>query len=232
MSSSCTAARGCRTTNCSWQPVPIRSSRHLPGPIWKGVTSLRTVDDARQILAACRAGAKCVCIGGGLLGLETAGALARQHADVTLLEGFGWLLPRQLNQRAGEILDRYVLGTGIKLRNKALTREIVGGAHGYGLKASAWKTAAWCPPISWSSPPAFGPTATWRGRTGLEVNQGIVVNNLLVTSHPDVFAAGDVAEHRGQVYGIWGPAQYQGSIAGMNMAGGCVEFGGVPAQTR
>ena len=55
------------------------------------MTSLRTVDDARQILAACRAGAKCVCIGGGLLGLETAGGLARQGADVTLLEGHGWL---------------------------------------------------------------------------------------------------------------------------------------------
>ena len=65
-------------------------------------------------------------------------------------------------------------------------------------------------------------------QAGLEVNQGVVVNDRLATSHPDVFAAGDVAEHRGQVYGIWGPAQYQGSIAGLNMAGGCVEFGGIP----
>ena len=48
----------------------------------------------------------------------------------------------------------------------------------------------------------------------------MVVNNLLETSHPHVLAAGDVAEHHGLVYGIWGPAQYQGSIAGMNMAGG------------
>ena len=65
-------------------------------------------------------------------------------------------------------------------------------------------------------------------RAGLEVNQGVVVNNLLATSHPDILAAGDVAEHHGQVYGIWGPSQYQGSIAGLNLAGGSVEFGGVP----
>ena len=45
----------------------------IPGADQEGVTSLRTVADARQILTACRAGAKCVCIGGGLLGLETAG---------------------------------------------------------------------------------------------------------------------------------------------------------------
>jgi nitrite reductase (NADH) large subunit len=44
---------------------------------------------------------------------------------------------------------------------------------------------------------------------GLDVNQGIVVDNLLRTSHPDVFAAGDVAEHHGSIYGTWGPAQYR-----------------------
>ena len=65
-------------------------------------------------------------------------------------------------------------------------------------------------------------------QAGLEVNQGVVVNNLLATSHPDILAAGDVAEHHGQVNGIWGPSQYQGSIAGLNLAGGSVEFGGVP----
>jgi len=59
------------------------------------------------------------------------------------------------------------------------------------------------------------------------VNQGIVVDNLLSTSHSDVFAAGDIAEHRGCVYGTWGPAQYQGSIAGMNAVGANAEFAGI-----
>ena len=72
----------------------------LPGADRQGVTSLRTVHDADYLLKACEAGARCVCIGGGLLGLETAGALARRGARVTLLEGHGWLLPRQLNERA------------------------------------------------------------------------------------------------------------------------------------
>jgi len=62
---------------------------------------------------------------------------------------------------------------------------------------------------------------------GLEVKNGVVVDNMLRTSHPDVFAAGDVAEHHGVVYGIWGPAQFQGSIAGMNAAGEKAEFAGV-----
>jgi len=65
-------------------------------------------------------------------------------------------------------------------------------------------------------------------QAGLQVSQGVVVDNLLRSSHPDVFAVGDVAEHRGVTYGLWGPAQFQGTIAGMNAAGGQVEFAGIP----
>ena len=189
------------------------------------MTSLRTAEDARQILAACRAGAKCVCIGGGLLGLETAGGLARQGADVTLLEGHGWLLPRQLNQQAGEILNQYVVATGIKLRIKASTREIVGNGRVQGVLL---EDGSIVPAELVVIATGIRSNSHLARRAGLEVNQGVVVDNLLATSHPDVFAAGDVTEHHGQVYGIWGPSQYQGSIAAMNMAGGCVEFGGIP----
>jgi nitrite reductase (NADH) large subunit len=197
----------------------------IPGADLQGVTSLRTVGDARDILAACRAGAKCVCIGGGLLGLETAGGLVRQGADVTLLEGFEWLLPRQLNRRAGELLAAFVTKTGIKLHTKATTKEIVGqGRVREVLLADGTRIAADLVVLA----TGVRSNTHLARQAGLEVNQGIVVNNHLATSHPDVFAAGDVAEHFGQLYGIWGPSQYQGSIAGMNIAGGSVEFGGIP----
>ncbi len=47
-------------------------------------------------------------------------------------------------------------------------------------------------------------------------------------SHPQIFAAGDIAEHRGIIYGLWNAAMYQGKIAGMNAAGNKIEFGGIP----
>jgi nitrite reductase (NADH) large subunit len=62
----------------------------------------------------------------------------------------------------------------------------------------------------------------------LAVNSGVVVDDHLATSSPDILAAGDVAEHRGVVYGTWSPAQYMGSIAGMNAVGLRTEFGGIP----
>jgi nitrite reductase (NADH) large subunit len=197
----------------------------FPGAYRDGVVNLRTLTDAKEILKSDLAGKKCTCIGGGLLGLETAGALARQGAEVTLLEGHGWLLPRQLNQTAGEILAGHVESSGIKLRTKARTREILGDERVRGVlleDQSTIDTDLLVVATGIRSNSYLARTA------GLDVNQGVVVDNLLKTSHPDVFAAGDVAEHHGLVYGTWAPAQYQGSIAGMNAAGAKAEFGGIP----
>jgi nitrite reductase (NADH) large subunit len=197
----------------------------FPGAHRDGVTNLRTLADANKILDSDLTGKHCTCIGGGLLGLETAGALARRNAKVTLLEGHGWLLPRQLSQRAGEILAEYVGSSSIELRTKARAREILGDERVRGLlleDESVIDTDLLVVATGIRSNSYLGRMA------GLDVNQGIVVDNMLQTSHPDVFAAGDVAEHHGSVYGTWGPSQYQGGIAGMNALGANVEFGGIP----
>lgn len=54
---------------------------------------------------------------------------------------------------------------------------------------------------------------------GVEVNQGIVVDNHLASSHPSILAAGDVAEHRSLLYGSWTASRCQGSIAGAILLG-------------
>jgi nitrite reductase (NADH) large subunit len=197
----------------------------FPGAGREGVTTLRTVRDADRILEASRDGARCVCIGGGILGLETAAALARRGADVTLLEGHGWLLPRQLNERAGELLAEHAAGLGITLRKKARTREILGDDRVRGVLLD---DGARIPADLVVIATGIRSNTALARRAGLDVDQGVVVDDALKTSHPHVFAAGDVAEHRGVVYGTWGPSQYQGSIAGMNMVGVKAEFGGIP----
>jgi len=197
----------------------------LPGASREGVTSLRSLDHAKHILSFPLSGSKCVCIGGGLLGLETAGALARRGADVTLLEGHGWLLPRQLSRRAGEKLHQHVGDAGITLRTKARTAEILGDER---VQAVLLEDGDTLPANLVVIATGIRPNSYLARLAGLEVNQGVIVDNHLVSSHPNVLAAGDVAEHRGTVYGIWGASQYQGSIAGMNAVGLNTEFGGIP----
>ncbi len=67
---------------------------------------------------------------------------------------------------------------------------------------------------------------------GLKVNQGIVVNDAMQTSYENIFAAGDIAEHHGVLYGTWTPAQLQGSIAGMSALGQTASFPGVPRSNK
>ena len=67
---------------------------------------------------------------------------------------------------------------------------------------------------------------------GLEVHSGVVVDDHMRTSAPGVFAAGDVAEHRGVVYGLWPAAIAQGRVAGINAAGGEAAFPGMPPATQ
>ena len=197
----------------------------FPGAHLEGVTSFRTTQHAEQILEAATAGTGCVVIGGGLLGLETAGALARRGAKVTLLESHEWLMPRQLNRKAGELLERHVEDAGITLRKQARTEQIVGDERVAGVELQGGDVVH--ADLAVISTGVRSNTYLAR-RAGLEVNRGIVVDNHLGTSHPTVLAAGDVAEHHGALYGAWGASQYQGSIAGMNAAGRGVEFGGLP----
>lgn len=197
----------------------------IPGSDCEGVTSLRTLRDADYLLGACQSGARCVCIGGGILGLETAGALARRGAKVTLLEGHGWLLPRQLNQRAGEILGAHVRRIGITLRHKAVTREILGDGRVHGVLLEDGSTI---PADLVVIATGIRANSSLARQAGLEIKHGVVVNNRMTTSHPDVLAAGDVAEHAGVVYGLWIASQAQGKVAGENLAGGSAEFTGLP----
>ncbi|WP_245984845.1 FAD-dependent oxidoreductase [Biomaibacter acetigenes] len=55
--------------------------------------------------------------------------------------------------------------------------------------------------------------------TGININRGVVVDEYMRTSVENIYAAGDVAEYNGKVYGIWPVAKEQGKIAGLNMAG-------------
>lgn len=195
------------------------------GAYREGVTTLRTIEDADRILESARKGGRCVCIGGGVLGLEAAGALAKRGVEVTLLEGHGWLMPRQLNPEAGEMLRRHAVGLGIDFRMKSRTAEIIGDERARGVLLEDGDSI---PADLVVVATGIRSNSYLARMAGLEVNQGVLVDNHLFTSDPKILAAGDIAKHKGVVYGIWGPAQYQGNIAGMNAAGLQAEFGGIP----
>jgi len=201
----------------------------FPGRELKGVQTLRTLDDADLILEAARKQGQVVCIGGGLLGLEVAGAVARQGAEVTVLEGLDWLLPRQLDAQASAILKQKIEDLGIKVIVPATTKAL----HGDGRVESVELADGQVLPAALVLV-STGVVANLEltKSAGLAVNRGVLVNEHMVTSNPDILAAGDLTEFQGRSYGLWVPAKNQGTIAGQNAVGKESSFLGDPPSTR
>lgn len=197
----------------------------IPGAGRAGIFTLRDIGDARAIRAYAAGAARVVVIGGGLLGLETGQALAKLGKEVTVVEFFPRLLPRQLDDegatRLKEIMERQL---GFSFRLAARTREIVGQEAVAGVALEGGETLA-CDMVIVSA--GVRPNLELAVSLGLQLNKGIRVNERMETSLPDIFAAGDVAEFGGlPPAGIWPTAMQQGRVAGIAMAGGQAVYTG------
>lgn len=197
----------------------------VPGIHMEGVTPLRTLSDADYIRKSAEKVNSVAIIGGGVLGLEIAGALIKHTKNVTVLEGFDYLMPRQLTKRAATLLETFISNLGIQLKTGVSIKELVGDERVAGVKLDSGEVVK-ADLVIFST--GVRSNSYLARSSGLQVNQGIIVNDYLQSSQKDVFAAGDIAEHRGVLYGLWNAAQYQGSIAGMNAIGKEAEFGGLP----
>jgi len=184
---------------------------------------LRTVDDARQIVSFCEDIDKVVLIGGGLLGLEAGNALRNRGKQVTVVEFFPRLLPRQLDTRGAERLTHLMENMGFSFRIGTTVQKISGVSS---VESVSLKGGEIIPADMVIISAGVRPSLDLAQCLGLQCDKGIIVDSSLRTSRPEVFAAGDVAEFGSVVYGIWPAAMQQGEAAGTNMAGGNMIYKG------
>ncbi len=185
----------------------------IEGRQLKHFYAIRSLNDAVKIRERFKVSKKAVIIGGGVLGLEIASAAAKQGQETTVIEFFPHLLPRQLDEEGGNILKKILEKRGIKIHvNKEILR-IIGDKEVEqvitkdGLEISSDLVLA-CTGIK----PRIELV-----RDFLKINRGIIVDDHLKTSHEDIFAAGDCAEHNGIVYGLIPPSIQQARLAAHNM---------------
>jgi len=182
----------------------------------KGVFTLRNVKDARTIRSAAAPVSKVVLIGGGLLGLEVGNALRKLGKEVTIVEFFPRLLPRQLDVAGAKALQNIMEGMGFSFRLDAKTKEIKGGHEVEGIVLESGEDL---PAELVIISAGVRPNLEIAEPLGLDTNMGIKVDDRMRTNKPNIFAAGDAVEVNGALYGIWPAAMDQGRIAGLNMAG-------------
>jgi nitrite reductase (NADH) large subunit len=162
-------------------------------------------------------------IGGGLLGLEAGNSVRKLGPKVKVVEFFPRLIPRQLDVEGAKKLQAIMEEMGFSFWLGAKTQEITGknGVESVLLEGGE-RLSADIVIISAGVRPAMDLAKPF----GLETDKGIKVDERLRTNQPDIYAAGDVAEYKGIPYGIWPAAMEQGKIAGLNMAGGNVNYEG------
>ena len=204
--------------------VPPFSGSHL-----KNVITIRTIPDTEILLSACHECINVVCIGGGLLGLETAGAINHQGARVTVIEALPWLLPRQLDKTASVILQEKINSMGIKIIVGAKTQALLGEDAVYAVQLDDGQLV---PADMVVISAGVHANTTLAKQAGLQVNRGIIVNDQMLTSYQDIYAVGDATEHNGILYGLWVPAKNQGTIGGLSAAGKIAEFHDLPPSAR
>ncbi len=187
----------------------------VPGNNLAGVLSYRDLDDVQAMLLAAQSRSKAVVIGGGLLGLEAAAGLRERGMDVTVLHLMPTLMERQLDPAAGYLLQRELEGRGIKVMCKANTKRIIGETKVEGIEL-ADGTVIPCTLVVMAA--GIRPSA-WLGKSaGIATNRGIVVDDHMQTSDPDILALGECAEVCGHVYGLVAPLYEMARIAAAKLA--------------
>ena len=186
-------------------PIAGLDERRLPDR----VAVFRTLDDCRRILSAADRARSALVLGGGLLGLEAARGLAARGLRVDVVHAVGHLMERQLDPTAGAVLAGTLadLGIATHLGAAVIGVEAAGDlvcvrlADGRELPADLLVVAC-----------GVRPDAALAEAAGLRVGRGVLVDDQLRTSDPDVFAIGDCAEHPGAISGLVAPAWDQARV--------------------
>ena len=195
----------------------------------KGVFTLRTLDDAFELLEYIKNHRRVAIIGGGLLGLETARAVKSRGALVEVVEFSDRLLPRQLDFQGASLLKAQIENMGIKVHLGLATEEILGQNEVRGLRFKGKSEIETEMAIVAAG---VRPNIRIAKEAGLETDRGLVVNDYLQSSNPKIFAAGDMIQHRGKIYGIIPPSFYQARVAASNILGKKEKYEGtVPSNT-
>ena len=195
----------------------------VPGADLDGVYYLRNVEDSDRIKIEFAQAKQVVIIGAGWIGLETAAAARAAGLDVTLLVSGDIPLQRVLGPEVAPIFAELHRSHGVDLRYRTTATELTGkeGTVTGVILSDETKVEADMIIVGIGAAPRTDLAAT----TGLKIDNGIVVDEHLRTSDPDIFAAGDIAQTYNPRLGRhirvehWANAKRQGVIAAKAMLG-------------
>ncbi len=204
----------------------------LPGADLAGILYLRTLEDSDALKESMSRAKKLAVVGGGFIGCEVAAAGVLKGLDTTVIEVGPYLLNMAFDEPTGHWVMDYLRAKGMNVRcGERATRFLGEDGHVAGVETSSGQVV---PADLVVVGVGLIPDTELARAAGLRVDNGIVVNDHLETSAPDIYAAGDVARFfaptferhlRVEHYDV---AVRHGKVAGANMAGGDAAFADLP----
>lgn len=179
-----------------------------------GIHTLRVMEDALRIMD--HASGPVIVLGGGVLGLEIAGALADRGLPVTVVHRSAGLMSRQLDEVSGRMLTQAMQDRGVNV----ILNDSIAASRGTTSVDSVRLTSGRildCSLLIYAA--GTEPNIELAREAGLACDHGIRVDDRLCTSDPSIFAIGEAAEHRGVSYGTTLSAEEQGRTAARFAAG-------------
>ena len=195
---------------------PMSGTTMADGALKPGVFVFRTLEDCRRIARFAEGKTSAAVIGGGLLGLEAARGLQNFGLEVNVVHLAGHLMQQQLDAEAGGIVKANMEKLGVKVLLKKNTTAILGEDRVLGLRFSDGGTLE-CDMVVISA--GIRPNWEIAAGCGLPTERAIVVDDQMRTEDRDVYAVGECAQHRGQVYGLVAPLWEQAKVLADHITG-------------
>ncbi|GAB2646997.1 hypothetical protein GCM10027035_45750 [Emticicia sediminis] len=162
-----------------------------------------------------------VIVGGGLLGLEMAASLREIKVNVTVVQRIGRFMDRQLDSLGSDILHEEIVARGIEVYYNDEVEQFYGTERIEGVRLKSGQKID-CDAIIVAA--GTTPTIQLAREAGLQCNRGVEVNDYLQTSDPDIFACGEIAEWKKQMWGITAAAEQQAEVVAKFLAGDLSSF--------
>lgn len=189
----------------------------IPGNTLDGVIGYRDIADTRLMLDSANRHRRAVVIGGGLLGLEAAHGLKLRGMDVSVVHNGATLLERQLDERAGHLLQAALERRGLHFALGKQTSELIGNAAGR-VSAVRFSDGESLPADLVVMAAGIRPNIELAQRAGLPCARGILVDDTLQSFDPRVYAVGECVSHRGVAYGLVAPLFEQARVCASHLA--------------
>ena len=201
----------------------------VPGANGPGVHSFWTLDEARGVIAGIQRGTHVVMVGAGFISFTILNSILSLGAKLTIVELASRILPRMIDAAGAELVESWLKAHGVAVRTNVKLTRIEDARGKKRLKFSAGPEIV-CDTVIMAT--GIKTNLDWLKGAGIDIRQGIVVDERLRSNVPNVYATGDVAEGRdlitGQaaVHAIEPTAQEHGRVVGSNMAGKDVTYKG------